>query len=90
MVANVDASGTLGSPNCNYAIAYVSGDKAAQNDTITVTDFEVIYYAQGVIEPASGDTAVETVTVDDTTKNMLNLTGGTAGTFHGIIAGMPK
>ena len=88
-MTNVNADGELSTPNGNYCFAYVTGSKAAQNDTITVSNFSVIYDSHGVVEPTSGDSATETVTVDDSTKNMINLTGAATGTFHGYVIGVP-
>ena len=89
-MTNVTATEYSISPSTGYGFAYVTGAKAAQNDTLTCSGFRRVYAAAGVVEPSSGDSAAETVTVDDTTQNMLNLTGAATGTFHGWIIGQPQ
>lgn len=90
MVDNVDATSKMTSPSTGYCTAYVTGTKAAQNDTLTVTDFRKIFCASGHVEPASGDSTPADVDIDDTTKNMMNLTASAVGTVHLTIVGIPK
>ena len=48
-------------PSTGYAFAYLTGDNAAQNDTLTCSGFRIIYASAGSLEPSSGDTEAETV-----------------------------
>lgn len=67
-----------------FSLLYFTATKAAQNDTITFSDYRKVYWAASNVEPASGDWSADTVTIDDSTINMINLTGSTIGTVHGI------
>jgi len=85
MVTNVDVALSAAKsavPGQEANFVYFSGAKAAQNDTITLTGVTEILWANTMIEPSSGDRVMDTTTRDDTTINMINLTGATAGTAH--------
>ncbi len=66
-----------------FNVVYFTATKAAQNDTITFGDHRVCYGAWGFVD-AGGDWEAETVTVDASTVNMINLTGAATGTVHGF------
>lgn len=59
---------------------YFSAAKAAQNDTITVTNVKEVLVAQVVID-AGATKAIDTFTITDA-SNLITLTGVTTGTAH--------
>ena len=74
-------------PAQELTLLYFTATKAAQNDTITFGDLRVVYGAAGHVD-AGGDWSAETITVDASTVNMINLAGAAAGTVHGIVWGV--
>jgi len=76
--ANTSPNGGAGSDGTRQV--YFSAAKAAQNDTITVTNVKEVLVAQVVID--SGTTkAIDTFTITDAT-NLITLSGVTTGTAH--------
>lgn len=64
-------------------VVYATAAKAAQNDTVTITNVSEILVAQVMVDDGSTtDWPVDTFTREDATKNLLNLTGATTGTVH--------
>ncbi|MCF7861198.1 hypothetical protein K9M79_03045 [Candidatus Woesearchaeota archaeon] len=86
-MTNVNAAGSRASPLGGAGldgtrIVYVTAAKAAQDDTVTITNCNAVLCAQVMIADGSSDWAVDTFTIDVTTTNMINLTGATTGTVH--------
>lgn len=73
-------------PNQEVSLIYFTATKALQNDTITFGDLRVVYGAVAFVD-AGGDWSADTVTVDGTTANLINLTGDSTGTVYGIVWG---
>ncbi len=85
MVDNVNVRAANTSPNGGAGTdgtrqVYFSAAKAAQNDTITVTNVNEVLCAQVVVDTGSGK-AIDTFTITDAT-NLITLTGSDTGTAH--------
>ena len=61
-------------------VVYVSADKAAQNDTVTLTNVKKILAVFPNVTDGT-NTVVDTFSVTDAT-NVITLTGATTGTAH--------
>jgi len=84
--ANVNASSTRTSPIGGAGLdglrtVYITGAKAAQNDTITVTGVNEVVVAQGWVSDGT-DKSVETITSTVAAPTVLTLAGATTGTVH--------
>ena len=88
-MADVSATAKIATPSTGYCSAYVTGAKAAQNDTLTVSNFKKIVNAQGMVEPSSGNWVEESCERVDGTLNQVKLTATTVGTSHLWIQGIP-
>ena len=82
-MTNVNATPIDIVPGENKNFVYFTGAKAAQNDTITLTGVTICGPCQVMVDDGT-DWVVDTFTVDQTTTNMINLTGATAGTVYGF------
>ena len=71
-------------PGLGASIIYFTATKAAQNDTITFADYRQVLFADADVFYSTNDGVKDTVTVDYTTINMINLTGSTTGTIKGF------
>lgn len=85
-MTNVNASAVKVSPIGGAALdglrtVYITGAKAAQNDTITVTGVSEVVVAQGWVTDGT-DKSVETITSTDAAPTVLTLAGATTGTVH--------
>lgn len=71
-------------PALGKKMIYFTATKAAQNDTITFSDYTTVRWAAAMVNDGSNDWSADTVTVDASTANMINLTGATTGTIYGV------
>lgn len=86
MATNVNAAAVRAAPLAGAGldgtrVVYITGAKAAQNDTITVTGVNEVIVAQGWVTDGT-DKSVETITSTDAAPTVLTLAGATAGTVH--------
>ncbi len=86
MVTNVNASAIRTAPIGGAGLdgirtVYITGLKAAQNDTITVTGVTEVLEAHGWATDGT-DKSVETITSADATPTVLVLAGAVTGTVH--------
>ena len=85
MVTNINARAANTSPNGGAGTdgtrqVYFSAAKAAQNDTITLTNVNEVLVAQVVVDTGTAKT-IDTFTITDAT-NLITLTGSETGTAH--------
>lgn len=73
------------SPNAGKKVVYFDADKAAQNDTVTFSDYSTVKFAAAFVEPSSGNWVEESVERVDGTSNQIKLTASTTGTVHGWV-----
>jgi len=71
-------------PHMGVSLIYFSATKTAQNDTITFGSYRKVLWAAAHVQNGSSDAVADTVTVDYTTANLINLTGATTGAIKGI------
>ena len=71
-------------PHLGISLIYFTATKAAQNDTITFSGYRQVLWAAAHVFNGSSDGVVDTVTVDSTSVNLINLTGATTGTIKGV------
>lgn len=86
MVTNVNTSGVKVAPIGGAGldktrIVYAVANKAAQNDTVTITNCRAVLVAQVMVTTGTTRT-VDTFTVTDATPTVIKLTGATTGTVH--------
>lgn len=85
-MTNVNAAGKEvaplgGAANNKARIVYATGAKAAQNDTLTLTNCSTILWAHVMVTDTTTK-VVDTYTITEATPTKINLTGATTGTVH--------
>ena len=71
-------------PGSEVGLIYFTATKATQSDTITFSDFRVVYGAWAFVD-AGGDWPVEdTITRTDATANQIILGSSDTGTVYGM------
>jgi len=68
-------------------LIFFTGTKAAQNDTVTFSDYRIIYGAVVFVDDAS-TWEIDVVSRVDATENQITLTGADTGTVWGIAWGI--
>lgn len=86
MVTNVNAAGAKVSPIGGAGldgtrVVYLTASKAAQNDTVTITNINAILSAQVIVTDGT-DKSVDTFTSTDAAPTVLTLTGAVTGNVH--------
>ena len=71
-------------PGEGAQVIYFTATKVSQNDTITFSDYRQVLCAFADVFYSTNAGTADTVTVDYTTINKINLTGSTTGTIKGI------
>jgi len=72
--------------NQNVELVFFTVTKAAQNDTLTITDAKKIYWAHACVLDSSNDLSEDTVTIDySNDPGEIKLTSATTGTAYVMV-----
>lgn len=72
-------------PSQEVTLIYFTATKAAQNDTITFSDYRKVMWCHVHNWASASDSiGTEDATIDKDTVNMINLPSATTGTIRGV------
>lgn len=84
-MADVTETVLVVTPSSEATLIYFTATKAAQNDTITFSDYrKVLWCHVHTWASASDSIGTEDATIDVNTVNMINLPSATTGTVRGL------